>query len=504
MLDLFGASRDDLIRLVVAQCEALADRDRRLAALEAELATQRVAIARLTAQLGEALAALDPPDEDADGAGGALAPRSMPGLKPAAPPTPRRRARKRRAANAARRRMVPTARQVHALAACPGCGAPLAGGTVKRTREVIEVPLAPVVVTEHVYLERRCPDCGRRCVPPPELAGVVCGQGRLGVGLVSLIALLREEARLPFATIQQLLRTVHGLDLSVGALVGAVAGVAARAAPLVGQIRAAIRASPVVHADETGLRENGKNGYAWTFSTPTDRLFVRGTREKAVLERELGPAFAGVLVSDFYVAYTHYEGRHQYCWAHLLRDVHDLAAAHPREAGVRGWAEAVHALFARARGSLGADPGTRGDAAQALRAELAALCAPYLPPPQATSDAADDPARGAADGGAVPPIPEAGAPTAAPAPPQRTLCQRIERHLAELFVFVEDPAVPPTNNAAERSLRHLVVSRKISGGTRSAEGSATKMALASVFGTWRAQGRNPFAECRRLLASPQA
>jgi transposase len=358
---------------------------------------------------------------------------------------------------------------------------------------VIEVPLAPVVVTAHEYLERRCPDCGRRCVPPPGLAGVVCGRSRLGIGLVSLITTLREEARLPFATIQLLLRTVHGLDLSLGAVVGAVAQVAARAAPEVASIRAAIRASPVVHADETGLREDGKNGYAWTFATPTAQLFVRGTREKAVLERELGPAYAGVLVSDFYAAYTHYAGRHQYCWAHLLRDIHEVVGQHPREAGVRGWAEAVHALFTRARAFASDDPGTRYRAARGFQDELAALCAPYLPvapvvaPPVAAEDA---PAAAVAE----PP----------PGPPQRTLWQRMERHLDSLFVFVEDPAVPATNNAAERSLRHLVVSRKISGGTRSAAGSATKMTLASVFGTWRTQRLNPFLECRRLLASPQA
>jgi hypothetical protein len=501
MLDLFHASRDDLIRLVVAQREALADRDRRLAALEAEVASLRVAIAQVTVRLGEALAAAVPADEDAGGGDESATARAMPGLKPGAPPVPSRRARRRRGRNAARRRMPPTARQVHALAACPDCGAPLAGGTPKRTREVIEVPLAPAVVTEHVYVERRCPDCGRRCVPPPDLGGVVCGQSRLGVGLVSLIALLREEGRLPFATIQMLLRTVHGLELSVGALVGAVRQVAGRAAPVVAGIRAAIRASPVVHVDETGRREDGANGYAWTFSTPTERLFVRGTREKAVLTAALGEAFAGVLVSDFYVAYTHYEGRHQYCWAHLLRDVHELVLKHPREAGVRGWADAVQTLFTRARGFASDDPGARRQAAQAFQAELAALCAPYLPvaPPAATG-AAEDGAT-AAEEAAPPP-----APTPPPAPlgaPQRTLCQRIARHLAELFVFVADPAVPATNNAAERSQRHLVVSRKISGGTRSPEGSATKMALASVFGTWRAQGLNPFAECRRLLASPQ-
>ena len=86
--------------------------------------------------------------------------------------------------------------------------------------------------------------------------------------------------------------------------------------------------------------------------------------------------------------------------------------------------------------------------------------------------------------------------------PQGTLCRRIAEYLPELFVFVADPAVPSTNNEAERSLRHLVTSRKISGGTRSQAGSETKLALASLFGTWRAEGRNPFLACRRLLAEP--
>lgn len=83
------------------------------------------------------------------------------------------------------------------------------------------------------------------------------------------------------------------------------------------------------------------------------------------------------------------------------------------------------------------------------------------------------------------------------------MCRRIENHIKELFVFVAHPEVPSDNNAAERSLRPLVVSRKVSGGTRSAAGTGTKMALASIFGTWRAQGLNPLAACQQLLASPQ-
>ncbi len=66
-----------------------------------------------------------------------------------------------------------------------------------------------------------------------------------------------------------------------------------------------------------------------------------------------------------------------------------------------------------------------------------------------------------------------------------------------------EPGVPADNNAAERSLRHLVTSRKISGGTRSPQGTQTKMRLASLFGTWRARGEDPLRAAHQLLVSPQ-
>ena len=89
-----------------------------------------------------------------------------------------------------------------------------------------------------------------------------------------------------------------------------------------------------------------------------------------------------------------------------------------------------------------------------------------------------------------------------PSATQAKLCRRIERHIKELFVFVAEPDVPADNNPAERSRRHLVISRKVSGGTRSEQGTERKMTLASLFGTWRAQGLNPHAACRQLLVSP--
>ena len=81
------------------------------------------------------------------------------------------------------------------------------------------------------------------------------------------------------------------------------------------------------------------------------------------------------------------------------------------------------------------------------------------------------------------------------------LCERIERFLPELFVFVADARVPSDNNAAERSVRQLVVSRNISGGTRSARGSETKSILASLFGTWRLQRLDLYQRCWNLLTA---
>jgi hypothetical protein len=468
-LDLYRASREELITLVLRQREQIADLEREVARLHVEVATQRAEMARLTERVGVLLATLEePPGDD-----GPLRPTTMPGVKPAgprcAPPGPSP-SRKRRARGYGRQRMAPTTRQRHALPHCPHCHTALRGGTVKRTREVIEVVPAPVVVTEHLYLERRCPRCKGRWLPGPELAGVVVGQGRLGVGLLSLIAVLREELRLPIGAIQWYLAAVHAVHLSVGGIVGALRVVAERAAPLVADLQESIRASPVLHVDETGWREDGGNGYIWTFSTATVRRFVRGSRERALLEQEIGADFAGVLVSDFYAAYTTYAGRHQYCWAHLLRDVDELVAQHPADASVRGWADGVHALYQRAQTDPVAAPGARRQARHRYEAQLGALCAPYLGVVEA---------------------------------PQRVLAERMTKHLSELFVFVEEPTVPATNNAAERSLRHLVTSRKISGGTRSPAGTVTKMTLASLFGTWRLQGLDPLAECRALLANPQ-
>ena len=364
-------------------------------------------------------------------------------------PPVKQQPRKQRRHGFARRRMTPTqrvehvrvehvrvehVRVEHVMENGPDCGTHLTGGWTQRTREVIELPVAPVRVTEHVYIARTCPACRRRCTPPAGLDGVVLGRQRRGVNLLSLVATLREEARMPFPTIQRYLDTVQQRRVSAGAIVGA-------------------------------------NGYVWTFSTPTERYFLRRGRGKTVVDEALSDAFSGVLVSDCYAAYHHYDGPKQRCWAHLLRDIHDLRTRYPDAAPLARWADAVHGIYDRAKACTPPPQAERRRTAQlTLERQLLAICQPFLDDPSAT---------------------------------QAKLCRRIERHIRELFVFVAEPDVPGDNNAAERSLRHLVISRKISGGTRSEQGTQSKMTLASIFGAWRAQGLNPLAACRQLLISPQ-
>ena len=248
-LDLYHASREALIDLLLAQRDRLAEQERVIARPQAEIARLGATIGQVTRQVGEprtALAALTGQEpEEPPGPG---RPTGMPGLKPgkpaARPSTPRRP----RPQGFARRRMEPTAWQTHAVEQCPRCGIPLAGGTVVHRREVIEVPVAPVIVTEHVWLARRCPCCARTWRPPVNLAGVVVGQGRLGVRLVSLLAVIRS-----------LLPTLYGLQLRVGGIVRALQQVATHAGPVLAEVRAAIRGSPVAHLDETGWRENGQH-----------------------------------------------------------------------------------------------------------------------------------------------------------------------------------------------------------------------------------------------------
>ena len=380
-----------------------------------------------------------------------------------------KRPRKKRSQGFARKRSMTSERVVHAVAKCPGCGCQLLGGSVKRHREVIEIALAPAVVTEHVLVERVCPQCNKRCTPTLTGDDGVVGRHRFGPKLLALIVTLHDEGRMPVRRIQQHLATVFGVQVSVGAIEYALHLAASRGVATVAAIRQEVRQSPALHADETGWREDGQNRYVWVLATPKARYFEVGRRTNDQIDAMLGKEFSGTLITDFYSAYDHFLGEHQRCWAHLLRDVRDLVAQYPEDQSLARWARQLGRLYRAARDSPDSGASVRWSTRKRLEEITARVCQPF-----AATDA-----------------------------PQRTLSQRILKHLSELYTFVTNPAVPPTNNEAERALRPLVISRKVWGGSRSDQGSVDTMRRATLFDTWRLRGLNPFDEVQKLLLSPQ-
>src|SRR5579864_1847902 len=354
----------------------------------------------------------------------------------------------------------------HAVDACPRCGTALVGGWVHRRVQVTDLPAQQrAVVTEHRMVARTCPVCRRRVLPAPVRAGRV-GQSRFGPRLIAAVATMHAVERLPGAQIQARLTREYGLDISHGGLIGLLHLAARHLDGHYQEILQTIRGSPVAQADETGWREDGMNGYLWMLRCADAVYFRRDERRTAAAcDRLLGASFGGTLVTDFYAAYDHVPCPHQRCWSHLWRDITTLEQTHPQDIELQGWITGMRRLYQAAtaerppseHGTTPEAERARGIRARRLERQLLVLC------------------------------------PAAPAPdrPEAVLIKRCRRYVKELFTFVADPAVPPTNNAAEQILRPIVVARKISGGTRSAAGSHSRMVLASVAGTAHLRHQNP-------------
>jgi transposase len=446
-----------------------------VAALRAEVVTLRQQVEELQGQLEEAL---QQPAELAQRRGG------PPGfVKPNRPRSEGlKRPRKKRAPehNTSRKREEPTRVERHALERCPACDYRLSGESIKYTRQVVELPPPQrVEVIEHQVIKRWCPHCGKWRSPRLDLRGQVLGRGRIGVRIASVVVYLRTRLRLPVASIQSYLETMHGLRLSRGEIVALTHRVRRELTPVLEDLRAAVQTSAVVHCDETGWREDGQNGYIWAFATPgatSVRYFVYAhSRGHAIPQSILSHTFRGWLVSDFYNAYNLIPGHHQRCWAHLLKDLHELKEAHAEETAVVKWAKAVRQVYDQAQAWLKEHPQASDEARQVAyqRAygQICALGEPY-------ARVADHPCR--------------------------TLAKRLLRHQDELFGFLLVPGLSADNNLVERSLRPLVIARKISGGSRSAEGSQTRLALFSLMQTWAANDLDPFQQCLAALQQPTA
>jgi hypothetical protein len=357
--------------------------------------------------------------------------------------------------------------EVSAPDRCPDCGTSLESKDV-RERTVLDAE--PVKVERIVYHVRRkrCPHC-RKVVQAP-IPGLM-PKSQYGNGLLSHVA---AQHYLYGVTLGQLERQ---MGVGYGSLVDALHQLARRLEPVIPKLIDAYRRSPVRHADETGWRTDGGNGYAWLFCTPTLSLYrLRQTRAASVVKEVLGTRrLKGVLVVDRYAGYNRSPCALQYCYAHLLRDLQDLEKEFPDQTEIKAFVAAVAPLLAAAMGLRGQGLSRRQYDQQAKDLRQKIKRAMNAPAEHMGVRAYQD----------------------------------LFRHNAKrLYHWSNDPAVPAENNLAERELRPLVVARKISFGSQSLNGAHTREVLMTVLHTLRKQSDNPAHAFRtaldQLAADPNA
>lgn len=343
-------------------------------------------------------------------------------------------------------------------AACPDCGQLMEDKGI-RYRSVLEIP--PPRPQPILYRLRKfyCAHCKKA---HQAQAPAVLPQTLFGNQLIARMAFLHYVHGIPLG------RICDQMGLDWGSVVQVLHRLAGLFQPVVPHLIQLYRRAPVRHADETSWRTDGRSGYAWLFSTTDLSLFLfRPTRSASVPKEVLGSRpLSGVLVVDRYNGYNQVPCKLQYCYAHLLREVEDLAKEFPDNAEVGVFTATLIPLLAEAmhlRGQRIADRDYLRRAA-ALQKAIASV---------------------------------------SQQPAQHLGIRRIQdifRDQAKrLYHWVKDRAVPPDNNKAERELRPTVIARKVSFGSQSEAGAQTRGILMSLLHTLKKRQQDAEAYFKSLL-----
>jgi transposase-like protein len=303
---------------------------------------------------------------------------------------------------------------------------------------------------------------------------MVCAPVQYGQAVRAFAVYLNQYQLLPEARTGETLLDLLGCPLSDGTVACWVQEAAERLAPTVERIADLVAASPVQHADETGVRLEGHLYWLHVNSTRwLTHLAWHPKRGQQALEAiGIWPRFAGWAIHDRWASYDQYPCLHSLCKAHLLRDLTFLA----EEAG-QAWAAALKGLLTDLHAAVGEwqhqgvrrvpSPEREDWLAQYFQL-LAQGYAAQAPPP---------PAHAAKRRGRQ------------KQSPAKNLLDALLHRAEQVLAFVEDGTVPFTNNQAERDLRMVKVQQKISGTFRSAAGATAFCRIRSYLSTMRKQGR---------------
>lgn len=367
--------------------------------------------------------------------------------------------------------------EVDAPCTCPHCQEQTDASRTDTTSFTQEdIILRPqTVVTEYVHTTAWCPNCRRQVIRKleHELPFAPIGPNAKAAALY-----LRHELKLPYRKIQQAMSTLFGLDFVPASSLGFEKRARNNAIPLYQELISKMRASDLVHADETYWREDGENHFVWYAGNQDVAVFhIDAHRSAEAAKVLLGERIDGLLVTDAYAAYNAIEvSARQSCLAHLLRKADELKKelelmTEPEPDSLRFCVVLIKLFkFACAR-SIPPNKKARTKLKNRLLRALDLICEKPMGFPKA-----------------------------------ETLRKRLipsAREHQQVFAFIEFNA-PPTNNHAERALRPLVIFRKVCLGTRSSQGSENISVFSSLTQTAKLQETSVLDLFGALLAGSAA
>jgi len=332
--------------------------------------------------------------------------------------------------------------------------------------QVTELPEPRASTTEYRRHRLECEGCRDWTLAdlPPDVP-----EGAFGPRLQAVLAYLSGQAHLSKRSIEEAMKDLFGVTISLGAVVAAQQAVSEAVAPAVEEAKAYVEEQPVVHADETGWREGPredgepgrKRAWLWVAVTSWVTVFLIHARRGAEGARALLGRFAGYLVTDRWNGYNGWPlRRRQVCWAHLIRDWVGFSEwrGNAGKVGRELLKQAVRMfeVWHRAR-----DQTWR-------RSTLAVRTRPIRRRVERWLRKGTRCGTGKVE----------------------RSCQKMLAVFPAFWTFVRVEGIEPTNNAAERAIRPAVLYRKGCFGTNSPEGSRFVERLLTVVTTLRQQGRN--------------
>jgi transposase len=376
----------------------------------------------------------------------------------------------------------------HSPVCCSGCGAGLEDAEIvgEVRRQVIDVPAIRVTVTDHVAQRRLC-GCGTvtTAVFSPEAKAPVCW----GPEVRAFALYLLDRQHLPLERCAELLGEVLDAPVSTGWLCALQLEAAGKLDPFITEIKSQLRQAKVLCADETGTRVGVVKHWVHTLSTRLLTLLVvhpkRGV--EAMVDIGVLPGYSGTVVHDGYASYdVMTDAIHAQCAAHLVRHLNAIAET----PAFAGWANDMINLLLEAN----------TEARAAFEAGFEAVEAAVADDIETRYRAILDTAFGLLPPGPKPWRRHQGGWTTQ----QRAawnLATRLHDDIDQVLRFIDDTAVPFTNNTAEQSLRMVKIHDKISGTFRSNTGSESYAAVRSYIQTAANHGINRLEALRQLFTT---